>query len=116
MNIYEQRQNYPDLTKKEREAMKELMNDCTIIIKPADKGSGLVIWDKRDYLRECENHLTDMNLDENVEGDPITGTNKNIGKVLDNMIRKKEIDEKLAACLYIKRPELDRFYFLAKIH
>ena len=43
MQIDEQRQNYPNLTKKEREAMKELMNDCNIIIKPAGKGSGIVI-------------------------------------------------------------------------
>ena len=32
MQIDEQGQNYPNLTKKEREAMKELMNDCNIII------------------------------------------------------------------------------------
>ena len=32
------------------------------------------------------------------------------------MIRKKEIDEKLADYLYIKRPQLGRFYLLSKIH
>ena len=52
MQIDEQGENYPNLTKKEREAMKELMTGCSIIIKPADKGSGIVIWDKQDYLRE----------------------------------------------------------------
>ena len=35
--------------------MKESMNDCSIIIKPADKGSGIVIWDKQDYLKEWKN-------------------------------------------------------------
>ena len=38
MHIDEQGQSYPNLAKKEREAMKELMSDCNIIIKPADKG------------------------------------------------------------------------------
>ena len=116
MQIDEQGQNYPNLTKKEREAMKELMNDCDIIIKPAGKGSGIVIWDTQDYLRECENQLTDMNVYEKVEGDPVTATNKKIRKILDNMIRKKEIDEKLADYLYIKRRQLGRFYLLPKIH
>ena len=37
------------------------MNDCNVIIKPADKRSGVVIWDRQDYLRECENQITDMN-------------------------------------------------------
>ena len=55
MQIDEQGQNYTNLAKKEREAMKELMNDYSIIIKPAGKGSGVVIWDTQDDLRECEN-------------------------------------------------------------
>ena len=37
-----------------------------------------------------------MNVDENVEGDPVTATNKKIHKVLDSIIRKKEKDKKLA--------------------
>ena len=35
--------------------MKEPMKDCSIIIKPAGKGSGIVIWGKQDYLKECKN-------------------------------------------------------------
>ena len=116
MQIDKQGQNYPNLTKKECEAMKELMNGCNIIIKPAGKGSGIFIWDMQDYLRECENQLTDINVYEKVEGDLVTATNKKICKVLDNMIKKKEIDEKLANYLYIKLPQLGRFYLLPKIH
>ena len=105
MQLDEQGQSYPNLTKKEGEAMKELMNDCNITIKPADKGSGIVIWNTQDYLRECENQLPDMNVYEKVEGELATARNKKICKVLNNMIRKKEIDEKLADYLYIKRPQ-----------
>ena len=96
--------------------MKELMNDCNIVIKPADKGNWIVIMDKQDYLRDCENYLTDINVYEKVEGDPVIETNKKIHKVLDNMIRKKEVDEKPADYLYIKQPQLGRFYLLPKIH
>ena len=102
LKIYHQGQNYPNLTKKEREAIKELMNDCNIIIKVADKESRIAIWDKQDYLKECENQLNDVNVYEKVEGDPVTAVNKKISKVLGNMIRKKEIDKKLAENLCIK--------------
>ena len=33
--------------------------DRSIVIKPADKGSCVVVWDKLDYLAEAENHLND---------------------------------------------------------
>ena len=35
---------------------------------------------------------------------------------MDNLIRKKEIDEKLVDYLYFKRPQLGRFYLLQKIY
>ena len=66
--------------------------------------------DKQDYLRDCENYLTDINVYEKVEGDPVIETNKKIHKVLDNMIRKKETDEKPADYLYIKRPQVNFIY------
>ena len=92
------------------------MNGYNVIIKPADKGNGIVIWDKQDYLRGCENQLTDVNVYEKVEGNPVTATSRKFRKILDNMVRKKEIDKKLADYLYIKRPQLGRFYLLPKIH
>ena len=34
--------------------MYNLENDQSIVIKEADKGSAVVIWDKKDYLMEAE--------------------------------------------------------------
>ena len=45
-------ENYHNLTKVEREALQDLMYDKNIVIKPADKGSAIVICDKQDYLKE----------------------------------------------------------------
>ena len=39
--------------------MRHLQRDRNVIIKPADKGSALVIWDRRDYLKEAEKQLSD---------------------------------------------------------
>ena len=54
LNIDEAGQNYPNLTKAEHEALQDLMYDKNIVIKSADKGNAILIWDKQDYLKECE--------------------------------------------------------------
>ena len=113
MQIDEQGQNYPNLIKKEGEARKELMNDCIIIIKPEDKVIGIVIQDKQDYLGECEN-LTDANVLK-MEADLVTATNMKIRKVLDNMIRIKEIDKKTCGLPFHQTNSIRQILFTAEI-
>ena len=74
-----------------------------------------MIWGKEDYLRECLNQLDNKSLYEKLEKDPLKTKNKKIHCTLSNMFPKKEIDKKLFEYLYIKRPQLGRFY-LPKIH
>ena len=49
-----------NLTPSERRALKELQSNEKIVIKPADKGSGVVIMDRIDYLREGYTQLSDI--------------------------------------------------------
>ena len=51
-----------NLTKEQRKTMRGLAEDCSIVIKPGDQGSCVVVWDKLDYLAEAENHLKDNNI------------------------------------------------------
>ena len=39
--------------------MRNLDNDRNVIIKPADKGSSIVVWDRLNYLAEAEKQLSD---------------------------------------------------------
>ena len=39
--------------------MRNLAEDCSIIIKPADKDSCVVVWDREDYLAEGYKQLSD---------------------------------------------------------
>ena len=73
LKIDEAGQNYPNLTKAECEALQDLMYDKNIVIKPADKGSAIVIWDKQDYLKECELQLGNKSVYEEVKRDPLQG-------------------------------------------
>ena len=44
---------FNSLSKQKKDALYYLTNDNTIVIKGADKSSGVVIWDGEDYLKEA---------------------------------------------------------------
>ena len=54
--------------KKEQKAMKDRLEDETSIIRPSDKGSGIVVMDSDKYKDEIEKYLDDcstyMEIDE----------------------------------------------------
>ena len=58
-----------NLTKEEREAFYSLKDDPSIIIIGADKGSFIVAWDKKDYLKEAYKQLDDKEVYEQVPDD-----------------------------------------------
>ena len=58
-----------NLTKEEREAFYSLKDDPSIIIKGVDKGSFIVAWDKKDYLKEAYKQLDDKEVYEQVPDD-----------------------------------------------
>ena len=43
-----------------------LKNDNTIVIKGAEKGSGVVFWDRKDYVKEAHKQLSDEEIYEEV--------------------------------------------------
>ena len=48
-----------NLSKEEWLAKRGLAEDRSIVIKPVDKGSCVVVWDRTDYLLEAEKRLSD---------------------------------------------------------
>ena len=48
---------YSNLSKEEWVVMRSFADDRSIVIKKADKGSCIVVWDRNDYLREAEKKL-----------------------------------------------------------
>ena len=61
---------FSNITKEERNALYSLRDVSTIIIKGADKGSVVVVWDKEDYLKETYKQLQDREVYEKVSNDP----------------------------------------------
>ena len=56
------------MTKGERNALYSL-DDTSIIIKEADKGSGVVVWDWEDYLAETKKQLDGKQFYQELRGD-----------------------------------------------
>ena len=54
-----------NLSKKEWLAMRGLAEDRNIIVKPADKGSCVVVWDRKDYIAEVDRQFKDNETYEN---------------------------------------------------
>ena len=44
---------FNNLTKEEREALYSLKDDPSIIVKGADRGCVVAVWDREDYLKEA---------------------------------------------------------------
>ena len=52
-DICKKQQTYCNFNSKEWKAMRSLADDRNLVIKKADKGSYVVVWDQSDYLMEA---------------------------------------------------------------
>ena len=108
--------NNSNLSKEERDVLHNLSRDDSIIIKLADKGSGIVIWDRSVYLLESQRQLSEQQVHEKIEQSPLEKVTNRIKTKLKQMVRKKEIETKVMEYFLVKIPQLGRFYLLSKIH
>ena len=92
-----------------------LKNDTTIVIKGADKGSAVVVWDREDYIKEAENQLGDTNIYDEVPNDAKPLMNI-ILNTLENIRKRGDICTDTLNHFIIKDAKSARFYFLPKIH
>ncbi|XP_061915846.1 uncharacterized protein LOC133658165 [Entelurus aequoreus] len=107
----------PNLTPEEVEALQNLKRNKHIVIKPADKGSAVVIFDRSQYLWEGSRQLSDMTYYKPLPEPIYPQTIPMVGKILDNLRLKKFINFKQQRYLMGERdPRPRRFYMLPKIH
>ena len=70
MKVNEHNMNYYNFSKEERDALHKLSRVDSIIIKPADKGSGIVVLDRVNYLVECQKYLSKEEVYEKIGHSP----------------------------------------------
>ena len=51
MKVEVPKNKFINLTNRERKALYALKNNKSIVIKSADKGSAVVVWDREEYIR-----------------------------------------------------------------
>ena len=110
------RLNYSNLNKEERKALYSLRDHTSIIIKEADKGSGIVVWDRDDYLEEAKKQLDGKEVYKKVNGEVEGPLIKLIKGVLGNVRKRGDISDKTLDYFLVNNPKLGRFYLLPKIH
>ena len=114
MKVEIPKDKFNNLTKSERKALYDLKNDKSIVIKSADKGSAVVVWDREDYIKEAEKQLGDEQVYEEVSNDAapfLKGINEVIAKIRKRGDRKRH---KLDYFI-MKDPKFARFYLLPKV-
>ena len=55
---------YSYLSTEEWKAIRSLADDRSIVIKKADKGSAVVVWERNDYIKEAEKQLGEKSVSE----------------------------------------------------
>ena len=110
---------YLNLRKQEIQALKSLSKDHTLVIKQADKGSGIVIEDTKKYIEDGLNHLADTTIYRKIDQDPTESLAKEINQFVKYMYKRGIIDNTTKDYLTFNpghMPRTQQLYFLKKIH
>lgn len=107
----------PNLNKEEKTALNEIKNNKNIIIKPADKGSAVVIMDRDQYVWEGHRQLQDTKYYTKLQEPIYPETTKLIKPIIEKLVEKKFINSKQKNYLLGNpEPRARLFYLLPKIH
>ena len=112
---------YSNLSSDEWKAIRSLADDRSIVIKKANKGSAVVVWDRVDYIKEAQKQLKDENVYKKVNFE-----DQNLSELVDKSnhffrgpktkgyITDKNL--KYFTYQYKKACNLGKLYLLLKIH
>lgn len=104
-----------NLSKAERLSLKQLREDESIVILPADKGRASVILNKEDYVAKCNQHI-DNGPYKYLKKDPTECIKREARTKLQKLKEREIIDQSLYFKLKPTDSPAPRFYGLPKIH
>ena len=106
------------VTKEHKEALRNLRNNEQILISRPDKGFGIVLIDKKDYVDKMDNILSDHTKFSKMinEKDKTTAIEKTISKLLVRMKKDEVLDSTTFERIRPTGTTIPRLYGLPKIH
>ncbi len=105
-----------NITRQEKQALHTLLNDSSIIIRPADKGSGIVITDANEYVEKLRNELNDSTSYEKTNGNGLDNANTKVKQLANKLFKNGIISKKLQQYLIPKYPSRGKLKGNPKIH
>lgn len=97
--------------------LKNLKSLKHVVLKPADKGSAIVIMSREQYIFEVERQLSDSVYYKKLKEPIYMQTIPMVDRILDQLKRKKYINDRQRQYLRgTGQPRERRFYILPKIH
>lgn len=107
-----------NLSHREWEALKSLGTNTDLVINKADKGSGVVILDRSEYVAKGESHLTNTDIYKPLTTDPTPQLVKGINQYLDTLKARGLLPHHILDHLKLSEEETrtQRLYFLLKVH
>ena len=115
-NEYKQ-QKQDNLSRKERIALRELMQNPHIIINKADKGSTIVVEDREDYIHNAMLHLNDPTVYKPLNNDISPTLKETIVEKLELLKTNGFLKQSwFEFCKPPKQTRTSRLYFLKKVH
>ena len=106
---------FHNLTKSDKLALETLKSNNSIIIKPADKGAGVVIMNTKDYIFEAFKQLNSTSYIKSSK-EHLVFANNEVAKILTDLLTEDQIDKHRFEYLFQKSPKPGKFYLLPKIH
>ena len=104
-----------NLSSAERNTIRDLKSQTKWIIKPADKGSGTVLWERQLYIKEADRQLSSAYY-QKLEHSKLTQTCTLIEKCLTDLNREGLITSAEKKAMTQTNLREAEFYLLPKIH
>ena len=93
-----------NLSKQENTAMHELLHNDKIVIRPADKGSGIVIVNRSDYISKLREEMKNSDSYQETEGNRADKAVKDVKKLVNRMYREGAISKDMQQYLIQDTP------------
>ena len=105
-----------NLSSLERSALIRLQHREDIVIKPADKGSAVVVLSREDYIEKARSQLSNANYYKKLASDPTPTYAAEIKQFVNLMFERRLIDKHTKEFLTPNAPKISRLYLLPKLH